>query len=166
MSKYESNEGAQPSTTPDHGLVVTFTRGMEPNTAAAAAIGELLPLVDDEHQFAYYGHSLHLDFAGWGHRVPESVLEIRHFLQAVDAQWPWWIHFLTPNPAQWRALLLALAPITRQGDEWVTDVQRLRQTVLRLLRANRTLHDHFDIKPAASRVIVLQTWNAMKEAAR
>lgn len=151
------NAGASSSS-----VLVAFERGMDPHTAAAGAVNDLLELVDDEAQFAYYGSALRMVFLGFGERPPEAVLEVRQFLSAVHAQWPWWVHFLAPVPSQWRTLLFGLAPFRASQEGPTTDLRQLRRCVLSMLQANRTLYSHFERRPNASRVAALTTWTAIK----
>ncbi|MBE7942369.1 MULTISPECIES: hypothetical protein [Ramlibacter] len=146
-------------------VLVAFERGMDPYRAAAGAVAELIDLVDDEQTFAHYAGALQMMFIGLEHRPPETVLEVRQFLGAIHAQWPWWVHFLAPKPTQWRTLLFALAGFHATPDGLVTDLRQVRRLVLDMLHANRVLCSHFDRHPSASRVTALTTWTAIKRGA-
>jgi len=148
----------------ERAALVVFNRGMDPDAAAAHAIVDLLDLVDDAAHVNHYGLTLQMQFNGFGHRRPETVQEVRLFLTAVHAQWPWWMHFLAPQPVQWRTLLLALTPMSRSPVGWTTNMAELQRFVRQLLRANRVLHKHFGGAPADNHMATMQSWKAMKEA--
>jgi hypothetical protein len=134
---------------------------------AQRTVIEMLELVDTPEASIRYRHSMYLQFDGFAPaRPPECVQEARSYLRTVHATWPWWTHFLKPDPDVYRTLLLALAPLSRptRDGPWITDRGAARRQVMRMLRATRALHDSFGWPRATSDAIIRPSWAALKDA--
>jgi len=102
-----------PDVPPDvHHLHLVFSREQLAG-GVGAVVDDLMTLTEDARLRRQLTHGLSFSFDGWDHDPREiaEIPECRQFLQALHGQWPYWLHFLTPAPAQWSVLLLCLADI-------------------------------------------------------
>jgi len=76
-----------------------------------AAMAQLLPLAEDPQKVRHYRQRLLLEVCGWGDvALVDRYRQLRPFMQALDAQWPYWMHFLSLEDDQWAMLLRCLLP--------------------------------------------------------
>lgn len=136
-------------------------------------IDDLLHLSDSEDHLRQFAHGLQLDLRPWpgDSRLPTAIPEVRQFIQAIDQQWPYWMHFLHPNPTGWRQLLdcilpprpLALhdAPTQRRYPR-----EGLDRYIMRLSEALANLHEHYNLDEDQRTSIYGPSINALRASQR
>jgi len=140
-----------PAPSTEHGppiaLVVDWPAVRQP---PGPFVCDLLALMDEPEAARVHAHRLHLRFEGFS-RPPEAIAQVRDFLRTLCQLWPWWLHFLAPDPRQWRTLLLATAPLSPVGPgQWETDQQALRGSVAAMQHALKVLHQWAGVPPEES----------------
>lgn len=86
----------------------------------AGAVGpsvDALMTISDSPQYAtQLVHGLSLSVSGFFEDCSELPMNpmARLYFQALHAQWPYWMHFLSPDPKQWAVILLCLLSSTRK----------------------------------------------------
>ncbi|MCK9215968.1 MAG: hypothetical protein M0P52_16220 [Rhodoferax sp.] len=78
--------------------------------AVGRVVSELMDISDSSQGANQFAHGLCLKFPNVGSdpRIIAMIPENRIFIQAIHDQWPYWMHFLVPDQAQWSSLLLCL----------------------------------------------------------
>lgn len=103
-------------------------------------------------------------------RQVHTIPECRDLLRALHERWPYWMHFLAPEPDLWTVLLLCLLPLGpgvrlpngRIGHE--LDRKALKNLVLDLTIAMHELHDHHKLALAERQRIFKASMKAMERA--
>lgn len=96
---------------PFDALVLRIAPGELQPPRIGAAMAELLPLAENPRQVRQYRQRLLLDVTGWGGGpLVDRYRLLRPFVQALDAQWPYWMHFLALDEDQWAMLLRCMLP--------------------------------------------------------
>lgn len=123
-------------------------------SGVGAVVDDLMTLTEDSRLRRQLTHGLSFSFDGWD-QDPREIAEIpecRQFLQAVHGQWPYWLHFLMPAPAQWSVLLLCLADIqladgAQPGERTFQIVQPggFGALVRAMLKPLNLLHSHMQL---------------------
>lgn len=103
-------------------------------------------------------------------RQVHTIPECRDVLRGLHERWPYWMHFLAPEPDLWTVLLLCLLPLGpgvrlpngRIGHE--LDRKALKNLVLDLTIALNELHDRHKVALAARQRIFKGSMQAMERA--
>ncbi|MFC6282103.1 MULTISPECIES: hypothetical protein [Polaromonas] len=86
---------------------LTFTRREVESGRIGSAVDRLMALTDTPMACAQNMSRLRLAFSGYN-REPHEIAQIRaiaHFFQAITTQWPYWMHFLSPQADNMATLL-------------------------------------------------------------
>lgn len=91
-------------------ICLVFSRAEVCALRVGRAADDLMHLVEDAQLRRKLAHGLFFSFEGWDEdpREVHAIPECRRYLQALNSQWPYWLHFLAPEPAMWGVLLLTL----------------------------------------------------------
>lgn len=103
-------------------------------------------------------------------RQVHTIPECRDVLRSLHERWPYWMHFLAPEPDLWTVLLLCLLPLGpgvrlpngRIGHE--LDRKALKNLVLDLTTAMHELHDRHKVALAARQRIFKSAMQAIERA--
>ncbi|MBX3608873.1 MAG: hypothetical protein KF871_03175 [Hydrogenophaga sp.] len=103
-------------------------------------------------------------------RQVHTIPECREVLRGLHGRWPYWMHFLAPEPDLWTVLLLCLLPLGpgvrlpsgRIGHE--LDRKALKNLVLDLTSAMHELHDQHRVALAARQRIFKNAMQAIERA--
>ncbi len=91
-------------------ICLVFSRDEVCGLRVGRAVDDLMRLSEDAQLRQALAHRLFFSFEGWDQdpREVHAIPECRRYLHALNAQWPYWLHFLAPEPAMWGVLLLTL----------------------------------------------------------
>ncbi len=122
------------------------------------------------------------DFQRWwdelqsGHQAQQRKLKFipdcRRYLQAVHSLWPYWLHFLAPEPGMWAVMLLCLAgggetvPGTAGRTGHSTDGAAIRGIVQEMLRPMNLLHAEMGLSEQESVELFMVSMGAIEETLR
>jgi hypothetical protein len=154
------------------GVVFTLElRDAEPERLALCA-RDLQQLSDNAARTEQFMGSVFFAFNGLERdpRQVHTIPECRDVLRGLHERWPYWMHFLAPEPDLWTVLLLCLLPLGpgvrlpngRIGHE--LDRKALKNLVLDLTIALNELHDRHKIALAARQRIFKGAMKAMERA--
>ncbi len=103
-------------------------------------------------------------------RQVHNIPECRTVLRGLHARWPYWMHFLAPEPDLWSVLILSLLP-PGQGVRLPNgriglelDQQALIALVQELTVALRELHTHLKVAPATHKRMLKHATRAIERA--
>lgn len=148
MPRWALGEGA-PVIGPDVDAVcLVFSRDETQSLRIGRSVDDLMALSDDQRLRRQLAQGVFFSFDGWQDDPREVVCipQCRQYLRELHAQWPYWLHFLAPEPAQWSVLLLCLASSAQVASKVPgrtalrVDVTEVRQIVQGMLPALNLLH--------------------------
>lgn len=95
-------------------IVVYVTREEVDRGTIGDVVDRLMAISDDPKLCKMYMGKLLMSFDGYGNdpRELQEIPEVRRFLAAIHAQWPYWFYFLEPE-AMVRTIALSLVDIKR-----------------------------------------------------
>ena len=111
MSTWPVGRGAPPIGPEVDALCLVFSREETQALRVGRSVDDLMLLTDDDRLRRQLVHGVFFSFDGW-EADPREVMfipECRDYLRQLHAQWPYWLHFLSPQPEMWSVLLLCLA---------------------------------------------------------
>ena len=126
--------------------------------AVGRGVDDLMVLSDSPHLSRQLAHGVSLWFDGYGQDSREipMISEVRLYIQALHAQWPYWMHFLSPNPDMWALLMLSLMQSTqmhRASDgqmSYLFDKSELDRLITEMGVALNHLHDFIELDDVQS----------------
>jgi len=132
-----------------------------------------MTLVEDERLRRQLTHSVFFAFEGWGDdpREVHEILACRRYLQALHAQFPYWLHFLAPVPDMWGVLLLCL--LEPDGDSVTLmpgsnrrarscDPDAVNRLLQDMIRPLQLLHEHMALTQEQGEAILEQSLAAIR----
>lgn len=153
-------------------ICIIITKQEMRSSAVGRVVDELMNLSDSRTSADQFVHGLHLVFPD--HKTASNFLpmtpEIRPHIQAIHAQWPYWMHFLAPTPSLWATLVHCLLRSSRvEGRPGVaTSLRYDRAELVDLLSSMSAglnlLHDHINISDEKSDVIFNGSMRAIETA--
>ncbi|MCD9046779.1 hypothetical protein [Luteimonas sp. MHLX1A] len=136
-----------------HGFFTIHRHDVEAR-AVDAVVRRLRSLSDDAALVRDLAQSCAFEFAGYSAdpRELHEIPEVRAFFGAVTTQWPYWAHFLVPEPSLVRVFVLMGADGSRYkealGTVWVSADAESVNGVLRTWRSGlERLHQRHGIPP-------------------
>lgn len=129
--------------------------------ATGSVVSRLMALTDSQENCMSAMQRLTLVFEGY-HDDPREVHqipEIKSFFRAVTDQWPYWMHFLQPDPDQVAVLILllcdsdGLASDTMSVKGRITDAQQVWDCMSTMTRCTGLLHTSMGLRPSAMKAI-------------
>ncbi len=103
-------------------------------------------------------------------RQVHTIPECREVLRGLHRRWPYWMHFLAPEPDLWSVLLLCLLPLgpgVRLPNGRIAhelDHEALQNLITELTVAVNELHYHHKVEATASKRIQARAMRAMGRA--
>lgn len=96
-----------------------------------------------------------------------QIPECKAFFRKLNQMWPFWLHFLSPNPDLLRVLFLTLVDtVPIQGDAKnmvrIANPSQAYATAMDMMRAVSILHAHHEIDPERTREICQYTIDVLK----
>lgn len=138
-------------------VCLVFSREEVGGLRVGRSADDLMHLVDDERLRTKLAHGLFFSFDGWGldPREVHDIPECRAYLQALHTQWPYWLHFLAPDPRMWGVLLLCLlgpdpTSAAPGPDLHQVDMVRLHALLQSMLTPMNLLHAQMCLTPEQS----------------
>lgn len=168
---HQSTAGGLGAIPPDTDfLVLLITREEVEAGHVGRCVSDLLTLSTDQALVARFVHGVSFSVLGYEDdpRHLYAVPEFKVFLQALNQQWPYWIHFLTPEPDMWRVVLLSLLPDAKSVDlgdgRKVLEYDRyaFKLTLDHLVNAVNNLHLHMRLDVKARATIVDATFKVIQ----
>jgi hypothetical protein len=151
VSRWSVGSG-MPDIDPDvAAIVLVFSREEVMQLRVGRSADDLLTLTDDPQLRERFTHSIFLTFDGFDDdpREVHQIPQCRLFLQALNAQFPYWLHFLAPVPDLWAFVVMCLlepqhvtpVPSTKPGQvAWSCDIAAVQDVLLSMVPAVRSLH--------------------------
>jgi len=152
-----------------HSIIVVYvTREEVERGTIGDVVDRLMALSDDPKLCRMYMGKLLVSFDGYNAdpRELQEIPEVRRFLAAIHAQWPYWFYFMEPEHSA-GTVTLSLVDVKRvtsvQADGligWDPDVDQLMALVDQCLRASGNIAAFCNADPKAYRdqmVAVLRT---------
>lgn len=100
-------------------IELVFSRQEVMSARVGPAVDRLMTLTDTPVACAQNLSRLRLVFSGYKHEQQEiaQIRDIAHYFQAITAQWPYWLHFLSPQADNLATLLsLTFVPLAINVD--------------------------------------------------
>lgn len=134
--------------------------------------GDLLELADHETYTRQLAGRTFFAFNGLERdpRQVHTIPECRDVLRGLHDRWPYWMHFLAPEPDLWAVLLLCLLPLgpgVRLPNGRIAhdlDPEALADLKAQLTGALKELHYHHKVADDASARIQTRALRAMQRA--
>lgn len=126
-------------------MVIMFRREDVEQLHTGAAAVQLLTLVDQPERAARCAHRLVFAFEGYDDDARElpQIPQACDFMRALHEVFPWWLHFLAPQPDLWAVLLrLLLSHPTADGQVRPVGAEEGRQLVQAMCQPMNVLHEH------------------------
>lgn len=164
-----------PEIEPDVGAVIMmFSRTEVEGLRSGRAVDDLMQLSDSARLRRQLAHGVFFSFDGYNDdpREVHQIPECRRYLQAVHAVWPYWLHFLAPEPGMWAVMLLCLAgggetvPGTAGRTGHSTDGASIRGIVEGMLRPMNLLHAEMGLSEQESMELFMGSMGAIEETLR
>lgn len=138
----------------------------------------LMHLIEDDTRRQRLVHGLSFAFEGWNHdpRPIHHIPECRRYMQALHGQWPYWLHFLIPDPSMWATLLLSLLPtpalplpvdegsVDARGVPYRVEEAELRPLLMAMLPPMQLLHGHMRLSEQQCSDILWPSLKAIRQA--
>lgn len=156
-------------------LCLMFTSSELRVGAVGRGADSLMCLSDSHDTTQRYAHGVSLSFRGYenGSLPIPMVTEVRCYLQALHAHWPYWLHFLRPDPLEWSVLLLSLMKSTRyvglfnnEGKAFRFDVKELDALIADMSYATINLHECLKYDDERGQTILNQSIMAIDKCMR
>ena len=174
LSRWNVGSG-MPEIDPDVGTVILmFSRHEVEGLRSGRAVDDLMQLSDSARLRRQLAHGLFFSFDGYNDdpREVHQIPECRQYLQAVHSLWPYWLHFLAPEPGMWSVLLLCLAgggetvlgTAARTGHS--ADGAAIRRIVQAMLTPMNLLHAQMGLSDPESMAIFTASMSAIEETLR
>lgn len=145
--------GAPPIGPEVDALCLIFSREETQSLRVGRSVDDLMLLTDDDRLRRQLTHGVFFSFDGW-EADPREVMfipECRQYLRELHAHWPYWLHFLAPQPEMWSVLLLCLAnPVQLASDrpsatKLTVDTGEVRKIVEGMLLPLNLLHQNMGL---------------------
>lgn len=159
-------------------ICLVFSRDEVCGLRVGRAVDDLMRLAEDEHLRNMLAHRLFFSFEGWDEdpREVHAIPECRSYLQALNAQWPYWLHFLAPEPAMWGVLLLNLLDGPHAGGHAEhraagrsthgVDMNPMHALLVAMLRSMNMLHAGMGLSRLQSEAIFTRSMAAVQAVLR
>lgn len=128
-------------------VALLVTRSEIERGTVGDVVDRLMVLSDSRENVVRFAHQVALVVDGYDHDPRELVQipEVVAFFRAVDAAWPYWLHFMSPEHESLQLalhLLVDLTPVRASGGEvgYAFDREELIEVVNRRLHAMNLLH--------------------------
>lgn len=98
-------------------LALVFSRSEVVEGGVGRAVDDLLALIEEDRLRPQLVHGMLFSFEGWDEdlRPLHQIPECRNYFAALHAQFPYWMHFLVPEPQMWGVLLTLLMTPDTEG---------------------------------------------------
>lgn len=152
------------------GLCLVFSREETQALRIGRSVDDLMLLTDDDRLRRQLAHGVFFSFDGW-EGDPREVMfipECRQYLRQLHAHWPYWLHFLAPQPELWSVLLLCLAnPVQLASDrpgaaKMTVDTGEVRKVVESMLLPLNLLHQDMGLGEAKRQEIFERSMGAIQ----
>lgn len=151
-------------------ICLVFSRGETEAPRVGRGVDDLMLLTDDDRLRRQLVHGVFFSFDGWeaDPREVVSIPECRRYLRQLHASWPYWLHFLAPDPQLWSVLLLCLAnPVRVDSDEpgrmkMSVDPGEIREIVAAMLRPMNLLHEEMGLSELQRKQIFERSMGAIQ----
>lgn len=128
-------------------IALVFSRDEVTQGGVGRAVDDLLVLIEDDRLRRQLTHGVFFSFEGWDadprpvHQIPEC----RRYFAALHQQFPYWMHFLLPEPRMWSVVLTLLVRADTEGmQEGTSDarvsMEETRAIINNMLLPLNTLH--------------------------
>ncbi len=128
-------------------LALVFSRPEVVQAGVGRAVDDLMALIEDDRLRRQLAHGVVFIFEGWDNdpRPLHQIPECRRYFAALHALFPYWLHFLVPDPQMWAVLLTLLMDADTQGVQPGTADARVsmdeaRSVINSMLTPMNTLH--------------------------
>lgn len=151
-------------------LCLVFSRQETQALRVGRSVDDLMLLSDDDRLRRQLAHGVFFSFDGW-ETDPREVMfipECRQYLRELHAQWPYWLHFLAPQPELWTVLLRCLAnPVQLASDrpgstKMTVDTSEVRKIVEGMLLPLNLLHQDMGLDEAKRQEIFERSMGAIQ----
>lgn len=151
-------------------LCLVFSREETQSLRVGRSVDDLMLLSDDERLRRQLAHGVFFSFDGWDGDPREVMFipECRDYLRQVHAHWPYWLHFLAPQPELWSVLLLCLAnPVQLASDrpastKITVDTGEVRKIVEGMLLPLNLLHQDMGLAETQRQEIFERSMGAIQ----
>jgi hypothetical protein len=155
-------------------VVLVFSRAEVEQLRSGRAVDDLMQLSDNARLRVQLGHGLYFSFDGYDSdpREVHQIPECQRYLQAIHEQWPYWMHFLAPEPGLWAVMLLGLTgggtPVGAQAGRVGHSVEseQLHGVVNRMLLAMNVLHSQMNMRVSDRMLHFQASMEAIEKAFR
>lgn len=162
--------GAPPISPDVDALCLVFSREETRSLRVGRSVDDLMLLTDDDRLRRQLVHGVFFSFDGWEDDPREVMFipECRQYLQELNAQWPYWLHFLAPQPELWSVLLLCLAnPVQLASDrsgsaKMTVDISEVHRIVNDMLLPLNLLHQDMGLGEAKRQEIFERSMGAIQ----
>lgn len=134
------------------------------------AVDDLMTLSDSARLRRQLAHGVLFSFSGWD-EDPREITEIpecRAYLQALNAQWGYSLHFLAPIPDLWAVLLSSMVegkpepqPAGQRGKR--VDPEQMQRLVDGITRSLTVLHRHMGLAQDDHQAVLQKSLTAIGE---
>lgn len=168
--KWPVGRGA-PTIGPDvDAICLVFSRAETESPRIGRSVNDLMLLTDDDQLRRQLVHGVFFAFDGREVDPREVVFipECRRYLRQLHANWPYWLHFLAPDPQLWSVLLLCLAnPVRLASDapgrtKMSVDPDEIREIVAGMLRPLNLLHEDMGLSELQRKQIFERSMGAIQ----
>lgn len=151
-------------------LCLVFSRDETQALRVGRSVDDLMLLSDDDRLRRQLAHGVFFTFDGWD-ADPREVMfipECRDYLRQLHAHWPYWLHFLAPQPELWSVLLLCLAnPVLLASDrpgstKMTVDPAEVRKIVQGMLLPLNLLHQDMGLAETQRQEIFERSMGAIQ----
>lgn len=160
------------SSRPDHPFVLTFQFTEVMSGRIGPTVARLMALTDTLESCLQCQERLVFQFEGFNdhslevHQIPECIA----FFRAIHKEWPYWIHFMTPQRDSMATLLLMICDciVTDQNNSTVgvqiIDLAQATREFSYMVNAVHQLHAHMGIPSNVTQSIAKNVMRTLEKA--